>query len=125
MENSVSVLIYPVQRDQSEGRSSQEVALNCLNERDPYRSGLWLAPQPITGGALAIADHVCENRGQEGGGGALNLNNIALIGEGNSAGSCAQDFKDFKWGLIAASAGDDDLFITAPVLQLCIHVQKA
>lgn len=90
MENSVSVLIYRVQRDQSEGRSSREVALNCLNERDPYRSGLWLVSQPITGGALQSPTTSSRTVGR---GRALNLNNIPLIGEGNSAGSCAQTLK--------------------------------
>lgn len=89
MENSVSVLIYRVQRDQSEGRSSREVALNCLNERDANRSGLWLVLQPITGGAVQSPTTSARTVGR----GALNLNNIALIGEGNSAGSCAQTLK--------------------------------
>lgn len=33
------------------------------------------------------------------------------------------DFKDFKWCLIAISVEEDELFISASVLLLCIPVQ--
>lgn len=122
MENSVSVLIYPVQKDQSEGRSSQEVALNCLNELDPYRWGGALARVAANHRpSSAIADHVHENRGQ----GGFEPKQYRIDRRRQFRRLSCADFKDFKWGLIAASAGDDDLFITAAVLQLCIHVQKA
>lgn len=69
----------------------------------------------------AIADHVCGNRGQ----GGFEPKQYRIDRRRQFRRLLCADCKVFKWGLIAASAGDDDLFITAPVLQLCIHVQKA
>lgn len=73
------------------------------------------------GKSSAIVDHVCKNRGQ----GGFEPKQYHIDRRRQFRRLLCADFKDFKWGLIAASAGDDDLFITAPVLQLCIHVQKA
>lgn len=73
------------------------------------------------GQSSAIVDHVCKNCGQ----GGFEPKQYHIDRRRQFRRLLCADFKDFKWGLIAASAGDDDLFITAPVLQLCIHVQKA
>lgn len=70
---------------------------------------------------FCITGHVCENRGQ----GGFEPKQYHIDRRRQFRRLLCTDFKDFKWCLIAASAGDDDLFITASVLQLCIHVQKA
>lgn len=63
--------------------------------------------------------YICGNCEQ----GTLNLNNITLIREDYLAGSCASTWKTPNGVLITTSVTEDELFMTAAVLLLCIPAQ--
>ena len=118
LENSVSVLIQGVSRDQSEERNSREIALNCPNELDPYHVGSGPCCTQSGENAASEATPV-----QTVGGGALNPKDVASIKECWPLCVHCKSLKMlFNCKSKKKSLGDDELLSDHAVTSVCVCV---